>query len=105
MPPASLSTLAVMNPGPTTARTSAMRRRHSLSQVMTLQTRPSPLMAVSQHRDHVVSGDDAGQPAVFVDDGERDEIVFVEQLRDIGLRRVGRAGDVRLVQIGERNAR
>src|SRR4051812_7758622 len=126
MPPASLSTFAVMKPGPTTARTRAIRRRHSLSQVITPHSRASeptacdrpwsfdhdygprqrsgpanagavsPLMAVPQHRDYVVGGDDASQASVFVDDGESDQVVLVEECGDLGLWRVGCAGHVRL---------
>src|SRR5215813_3989648 len=99
MPPASLSTLAVMNPGPTTARTRAIRTRHSLSQVM-----GEASVVVPQHRDDVVGGDDSGEAAVLVDDGEGDEVVFVEERGDLRLRRVGRAGDVRLAQLGKLDA-
>src|SRR5689334_22003851 len=94
MPPASLSTFAVMNPGPTTARNNATRVRHSLRSSFIAS-------AVAQHRDHVVGRDDAGQPAVLVDDGQRDQVVFVEQFGDLRLRRVGRARDVRLAQVRE----
>src|SRR4051812_40404608 len=129
MPPASLSTLAVMKPGPTTARTRAIRTRHSLSQVITPHSRASeptacdplwpfdhrhgprqrsgpahagavsPLMAVPEHRDHVVGGDDAGEASMFVDDGEGDEVVLVEECGNLGLRRVACAGHVRLAQV------
>src|SRR6185436_4335554 len=84
MPPASLSTLAVMNPGPTTARNSAMRVRHCFSVVGT--------SAVPQHRNHVVGRDDPGEPAVLVGDCQREQVVLVEQLRYFLLWRVGRAG-------------
>src|SRR5438874_215621 len=57
MPPASLSTLAVMKPGPTTARTRAARVRQLLNNVMT------PSAMVPQHRNHVVRRDDAGEAA------------------------------------------
>src|SRR5207248_6008140 len=36
---------------------------------------------------------------VFVDDRERDQVVFVEERRNLVLRRVGRAGDVGLAQL------
>src|SRR4051812_32972043 len=93
MPPASLSTLAVMNPGPTTAMKTASRLRHPLRNSLT-----GASIAVPQHRDHVVRGDDAGDAAVFVDDREGDEVVLVEQGGDLALRRVGRAGDIRFAQ-------
>ena len=47
-----------------------------------------PSVPVPQHRDHVVGRDDAGEPAVLVDDRERDQVVLVEQRRDLVLRRV-----------------
>ena len=46
-----------------------------------------------QHRNHVVGRDDAGQPAVLVDDRERDEVVLVEERGDFVLRRIRRAPD------------
>src|SRR5437773_1222629 len=97
MPPASLSTLAVMKPGPTTARRRARRVRQTLNHVMggsvpvltcvdasshvehskhmgALYVSPSASkggpgsVVVAQHRDHVVGRDDAGDAAVLVDD-------------------------------------
>src|ERR1700704_6331383 len=93
MPPASLSTLAVMKPGPTTARTRAMRVRQLLKNVMATSA------AMPQHGDHVVGRDDARQPAVLVHDGELDEVVFVEERGHFVLRCVGCAGDVRLAEL------
>ena len=61
--------------------------------------------SVPQHRDHVVGRDDAGEPPVLVDDRERDQVVLVEQRRHFVLGRVGRAGDVRLAQVGELRGR
>src|SRR5437764_116186 len=100
MPFASLSTFAVMNPGPTTARKRTSRLRHSLRR----KSIACVSVTMSQHRDHLVGGDDAGQASMCVDDGERDQVVFVEERRDLVLRRVRRAGDVRLAQIGQLRA-
>src|SRR5260370_17670066 len=85
MPPASLSTLAVMNPGPTAARMSALRTRQLLSSFIDAS------VAVPQHRDHVVRRDDARNAAMLVHHGERDQVVFVEERGDLVLRRVCRA--------------
>src|SRR5215217_4312357 len=93
MPPASLSTLAVMKPGPTTAKKMAARVRQFLSVVMRAS------VAVPQHRDHIVGGDDAGNPAVLVGDGEGEQVVLVEQRRDFVLGRIGGAGAIRLAQL------
>src|SRR3954451_7307766 len=97
MPPASLSTLAVMKPGPTTAKNRTRLCRQLLRAVVVMR-----LAFVPQHRDDVVGGDDAGQPAVLIGDGERQQVVFVEQGRDFVIRRVRGARDVRLAQTGER---
>src|SRR3954452_25331166 len=94
MPPASLSTLAVTNPGPTTAKNRTTRAFQLFSVGIGRSVVP-------QHRDHVVGRDDAGDAAVLVDDGEGDEVVLVEQRRDFVLRRVRRAGDIRLAQLGQ----
>jgi hypothetical protein len=37
----------------------------------------------AQHADHVVGGDDAGEPALFVHDRESLQVVLVEQFRDL----------------------
>src|SRR5207249_1848001 len=99
MPPASLSTLAVMKPGPTTARKRTSRLRQPL------KGKPGSCIArsaaVPQHRNHIVRGDDAGKPPVLVDDRKGDEVVFVEERRHFRFRRVGRARDIRLAEIGE----
>src|SRR5436190_23998100 len=100
MPPASLSTLAVMKPGPTTARRSTSRLRQPLNGK--LGTCIASSVAVPQHRNHIVRGDDAGKAPVLVDDGKSDEVVFVKERGHLGFGRVGRAGHVRLAQIGER---
>src|SRR5471030_3250559 len=93
MPPASLLTLAVMNPGPMTASSSTMRAFQLLRNFI------APSIPVPQHRDHVIRGDDAREAPMLVDDGERDQVVFVEERRDFGLRCVSRAGNVRLAQL------
>src|SRR3954447_5310510 len=97
MAPASLSTLAVMKPGPTTAKTRARRTRQLLSSATSV---PMP-----QHRDHVVRRDDAGNASVLVDDSERDQVVLVEECRDFVLRRVRRAGDIRFAEIRQLRGR
>src|SRR4051794_41985521 len=96
MPPASLSTLAVMKPGPTTAKNRTRLCRQLLRAVV------MRLAFVPQHRDDVVGGDDARQPAMLVGDGERQQVVLVEERRHFVVRRVGGARDVRLAQSGER---
>src|SRR3954465_15650681 len=97
MPPASLSTLAVMKPGPTTAKNRTRLCRQLLRAVVVMG-----LAFVPQHRDDVVGGDDARQPAMLVGDGERQQVVLVEERRHFVVRRVGGARDVRLAQSGER---
>src|ERR1051326_2525112 len=99
MPPASLSTLAVMKPGPTTDSTRARRTRQLLSDLM------GGSVAVPQHRDHVVGGDDARDAAVLVDDRERDEVVFVEERGHLVLRRIRGARDVGFAQLRELHRR
>src|SRR5947208_675120 len=58
-------------------------------------------VAMPKHRDHVVRRDDAGQAAVLVDHGERDEVVLVEERRDFVLRRIRRAEHRVLAQLRE----
>src|SRR5438045_4892285 len=99
MPPASLSTFAVMKPGPTTARKRTSRLRQPLKGKAGSCIAPS--VAVPQHRNHIVRRDDAGKPPVLVDDRKGDEIVFVKERGHFRFRRVGRARDIRLAQIGE----
>src|SRR4029453_18842746 len=94
MPPASLSTLAVMNPGPTTARKRASRLR----QPRRNRARTTGAVLPPQPRDHVISGDNAGEPSVLVDDREGDEVVLVEEGGDLVFRRVRRARDVWLAE-------
>ena len=95
MPPASLPPLAGDEPGTDDGEEQQQRGSASLSRTSFIGAAQS---AMPQHRDHVVGGDDAGEPAVLVDDGEREQVVFVEQRGDLVLRRVGRAGDVRLAR-------
>src|SRR5712691_7720063 len=103
MPPASLSTLAVMNPGPMTASTSAARARQSRKPLSDTFMMAGPRsVPMPQHRDHVVRRDDPREAAVLVDDGKSDEVVFVEQRRDFVLRRIGRAEHRVLAQLRER---
>src|ERR1700704_2580947 len=101
MPPASLSTFAVMKPGPTTAKKSARRIFQCFNEKRTVR----PSAALPQHRDHVIGRDDAGEPAVLVYDGEGDQVVFVEELGDFIFWRVWSAGDVRVAEIGELSGR
>src|SRR5919204_2383317 len=86
MPPASLSTLAVMIPGPTTEMTSATRAQRERS------TRTPPEgVARGSARDsamehlfqHVVDGNDAEELPVLVLHREREEVVFGGQLRHL----------------------
>ena len=58
-----------------------------------------------EHGDHVVGRDDAGESAVFVHNGERDEVVLVEQRGDFVLGRIRGAGDVRFAQVRELDGR
>src|SRR3954451_19577625 len=97
MPPASLSTLAVMKPGSTTAKNRTRLCRQLLRAVVVMR-----LAFVPQHRDDVVGGNEPRQPAVLVGDGERQQVVLVEERRHFVVRRVGGARDVRLAQSGER---
>src|SRR6476660_7544118 len=83
MPPASLSTLAVMNPGPMTARTRARRLRHPLRKKNFMA---GESVVTPEHADHIVGGDDAGDAAVLVDDRQRDQVVLVEERRDFAFR-------------------
>ena len=96
MPPASLSTLAVMKPGTDDGEE---QRPARLCQLFAEEHSSTRSAAVPQHRDHVVGRDDAGEPAVLVDDRQRDQVVLVEQRRHFVVRRVGRARDVRLAQL------
>src|SRR4029450_7885355 len=52
------------------------------------EKRHGPSVVMPKHGDHVVGRDDAGEPPVLVDNGEREEIVFVEQGGHFVLRRI-----------------
>src|SRR5450432_168146 len=78
MPPASLSTLAVMMPGPMTESTSAMRAHGDLANALT----PAPGVSAMQHLlQHVVDGDHAEEPAVLLY-RQRKEVVLRGELGD-----------------------
>src|ERR1700690_3802857 len=104
MPPASLSTLDVMRPGPTTAkkttrrlRQARLRRMKSLPRefqapllagdlvwsLMRLRLRSRNLAFCAQATDDVVHRDRADRMAQVVYDGEAAQIVFVEQLKNV----------------------
>src|SRR3954469_22316172 len=77
MPPESLSTTAVMKPGPRTARkTSRWRLKRAKSSV----TEDGARLSLSQHGDHVIGGYRSRQSPVFGNNGQRQQIIFVEQL-------------------------
>ena len=96
MPPASLSTFAVMNPGPMTAKNSIIRFRQLFG--ISLMDVDQPAM-MPQHRDHIIGGDDARNATVLVDDRKGDQVVLVEELGHLIVGCVGRAGHVGLAQI------
>src|SRR5207302_10839808 len=83
MPPASLSTFAVMMPGPTTEISSARcahrerKGRTPPEGVARATARDSPMEHLLQD---VVDGDDAHDLAVLVLDGEREKVVLGSQL-------------------------
>src|SRR5579872_3737405 len=95
MPPASLSTLAVMMPGPTTAISRARRTRHDRSDVLSDVRRVAGRTSVlpPQQIDDVVGRDDAGEASVFVDHRQGEQVVLVEELDDLVFRRVEMAAD------------
>src|SRR3954471_3600834 len=79
MPPASLSTLAVMMPGPTTERTSAMRANGDRASALT----PFPGVSAMQHLlQHVVDGDDPEELSLLLH-RQREEVVLGGQLGDV----------------------
>src|ERR1700676_2484879 len=122
MPPASLSTLEVMMPGPTTTRKRAMRRRQALPREkkpkgrarrrsMRLLTaarfmgvnlqkggeiRSRVGSCVHQAGNYVVYGDGADGAIVLVGDGEHAQIVFVEKFENVFFAVVGFDGHKRL---------
>src|SRR5215471_19179025 len=62
-----------MMPGPTTASSAARRTRQDLKAA----TRTSVLPP--QQIDHIVCRDDSGKAPLFVNDGKREQVVFVEE--------------------------
>src|SRR5947207_15295156 len=103
MPPASLSTFAVMMPGPITASSAARRTRPDRSDVLRAARRTSVLPP--EQIDDVVCRDDSGEASVFVHDGKREQVVLVEQLDDFVFRRVEVTADERFRrECGERRA-
>src|SRR5436190_3564100 len=83
MPPASLSTLAVMIPGPITAATAAIRAQRERSMP---GRRDSAMQDFFQH---VVDGDDAEQLPLPLH-RKREEVVLGGELRDLARRIVRR---------------
>src|SRR3569833_1729348 len=85
MPPESLSTMAVMKPGPRTARKTRKCRRHRL--------RNPAILSLPQNRYDVVGSDYARERAVFLQHRQGKQIVFVEHFGDALLRLVGARGN------------
>src|SRR6266850_7397078 len=86
MPPASLSTLAVMIPGPTTEARSARRaqRERKTRTPRDGVARPSAGDSAMQHLlQHVVDGDDAEELAGLVLHRQREQVVLGGQLRHL----------------------
>src|SRR5579862_7068068 len=84
MPPESLSTTAVMKPGPRTARNIRMcRLRRASSSIMGGSRLPSLRRGslVPQNGDHVVSGDHARQGSIFGENRQCKQVVFVKEFR------------------------
>src|SRR5258707_13358382 len=97
MPPASLSTLEVINPGPTTASSSVKRRRSpriffckSVSPVLTrsnfavmasqfIALLEFPFLVFQQLCHHVFHGDRANRPVFFINYRPHPQIVLVEK--------------------------
>src|SRR5436305_10824643 len=95
MPPASLSTLAVIMPGPITARAAARRVQREAERARSARAPPcgvvarAPASAMQHLLQHVVDGDDAEEAAVRVLHGEREEVVLRGLLGDLPDRIVG----------------
>src|SRR5215468_844246 len=103
MPPASLSTLEVIRPGPTTARKRPNRRRSrrvrlrramprsrqaSTLAEMTVQSiaglvAQEPLTAAGQPGHHVVHSDGTDRPPVLLHHAQAAQIVLVKQVEDL----------------------
>src|ERR1700689_540883 len=86
MPPESLSILAVIKPGPSTARKSSMRIRQRLSI-------RDFLLFGSQECDYMVRLPPSPQPVGAIHPRQRMQIVLVEEFRDFILVRFRRTGD------------
>src|SRR5438105_14712071 len=95
MPPASLSTLAVIMPGPITARAAPNRVHREAGRTRTGRAPPggvvarAPASAMQHLLQHVVDGDDAEDAAVRGLYGEREEVVLRGLLGDVAHRVVG----------------
>src|SRR3989442_5587573 len=92
MPPASLSTLAVMIPGPMTDASTASRAQRERSGRMPAEgvMRPSARDSAMQHLlQHVVHGDDAQELAALVLHRQGEEVVLRRQLGHLARRIVG----------------
>src|ERR1700693_1588540 len=115
MPPASLSALEVISPGPTTARNRAMRLRQKAERRLRFVPRffhaASASVTVAQafidsyvrlldfgvHSMHyVVHRDCANWMFVLVDNRETAQIIFIEKLEDFFVLRIGSDGKQRL---------
>src|SRR5260221_12371827 len=90
MPPASLSTLAVMMPGPITARTSTRRIFHDRRRVSTGASVGPP-----QDVDYVIGGGDSPQPAGPLHPRERQQGVIFQKVRPLNRLRGPEAGGKR----------
>ena len=86
MPPASLSTFA----GDEAGADDGEEQQQAGPPAPSGERHQRHVSAMPQHGDHVVGGDDAGEPAVLVDDRERDEVVLVEERGDFVVGRVRR---------------
>src|SRR5438874_6642192 len=92
MPPASLSTLAVMIPGPMTEMSSATRaqRERSMRTPREGVARGAALDSAMQDLfQHVVHGDDAEQLSALVLHRKREQVVLCRQLRHLACVVVG----------------
>src|SRR2546426_6143281 len=113
MPPASLSTLEVISPGPTTAQKRTRRRRrwrlpwrkarprarHSSTLdkigVQFIQFRASLLSALPKPAHHIVHGNDTDRSAVLVHHAQTTQVVLVKHLEDFLVFRPGLHRDER----------
>src|ERR1700732_3694605 len=118
IPPASLSTLEVINPGPITASSNVRRCRSArrrfcklLPRDFTASTRVviasqfigafSISLFLHQPRHHVIHRDGANRPALAVRHRQHAQVVFIEQLKDVAFVRIPRDAEQRLrLQLG-----